>query len=308
MQISSKGIAALEFEEGVVLRAYRDPVGRWTIGAGITSAAGVGKVGAGMVITAKAAKSMLAQALNKNYEPAVSQAMPAAKQNEFDAGVLFHWNTGAIGRASWVALWRAHAIPSAIAAKFRLWNKGGGKVLPGLIKRRDRELKILLDGVYPVQGAEVTNPSVSIARWVVPMDVVEKAKALGAFRKLGYEVGRSSTTIPASEIRRFQADHGLTQDGKIGRATLSTLQRRIDAAKKAVPAIGAPAAGASTMAPSAGGENNVAEQMTGIPHLDLILFGAGLAFAGYIAWQYRDAIAAKINARAPRLAAFLRSF
>jgi len=307
MQTSAKGIAALEFEEGTVLRSYRDAVGRWTIGDGITTAAGVGKIGPGMVITEKAAKAMLAQALAKNYEPAVGGAMPTARQNEFDAGVLFHWNTGAIGRASWVALWRAHATPSAIAAKFRLWNKGGGKVLPGLVKRRDRELKILLDGVYPVKSAEATRPSVSVARWVVPMDVVEKGKVLEALRKLGYQVGVVAYSIPAGEIRRFQGDHGLTQDGKIGRATLSTLQRRIDAAKKAVPALGAPAAGASTMAPSADTGNNVAEQMTGIPHLDLILFGAGLAFAGYIAWQYRDAIAAKINARAPRFAAFLRS-
>ena len=51
MQLSDKGLAFLETHEGVVLKAYRDPVGVWTIGAGLTAASGVVKPKAGMVIT-----------------------------------------------------------------------------------------------------------------------------------------------------------------------------------------------------------------------------------------------------------------
>jgi lysozyme len=39
-----------------------------------------------------------------------------------------------------------------------------------------------------------------------------------------------------------------------------------------------------------------------------LLAGAAVLWCAWLAWQYRDAIAAKINARAPRAAAFLRSF
>jgi GH24 family phage-related lysozyme (muramidase) len=38
MQTSSRGVAGLEQEEGVVLRAYCCPAGVWTIGAGLTEA------------------------------------------------------------------------------------------------------------------------------------------------------------------------------------------------------------------------------------------------------------------------------
>ncbi|AGH57991.1 hypothetical protein RHVG_00026 [Rhodovulum phage RS1] len=301
MQTSPQGIAALEFEEGVVLHSYRDAVGVWTIAAGITTAAGVGKVGPGMVITDAQAKTMLAQALRKNYEPAVGRAMTGAVQHEFDAGVSFHFNTGAIGRANWVKLWLAHAQPSAIAAKFRLWNKGGGKVLPGLVKRRDRELKILIDGVYPVQAK--VRASLTYARWVLPLDAAEKATALGEFRKLGYQVGAASETIPKAEIVRFQTDHGLAPDGKIGRATLTTLQRRIDAKTDAKVAATAGAGGTATAS-----QPDQIDQLANIPHLGLILAVVAAGVVAWIAWRRRDVIAAKINARAPRVAAFLRSF
>lgn len=304
MQTSANGIAALEFEEGVVLRAYRDAVGKWTIGAGITSAAGVGKIGAGMVITEKQAQQMLAQALSKNYEPSVETAMPHAAQHEFDAGVLFHWNTGAIKRASWVQLWRASADRSAIAAKFRAWNKGGGKVLPGLVKRRERELAILFDAKYPV-SSEPKSKSVSVARWALPMTVVEKANVVAALHVLGYRSG-TADQFPAHEVRRFQSDHGLTADGIIGRATLSTLQRRLDAAAKAKPA--AAAATAAPAAAAGGSATDLTDRIAGASWALPLLAGAAVLWCAWLAWQYRDAIAAKINARAPRAAAFLRSF
>ena len=124
MQTSAQGVAALEQEEGVVLRAYLCPAGHWTIGPGLTAASGVVKPRAGMVITQAESTELTEKALRTNYEPAVEAAMTSSangpikkpQQCEFDAGVSFHWSTGAIGRASWVKLWKKKASAAAILA------------------------------------------------------------------------------------------------------------------------------------------------------------------------------------------------
>ena len=139
MQTSSKGIAFIESHEGVVLKSYRCPAGRWTIGTGITTASGVAKVTAGMTITRQQASELLHKALRRNYEPRVARAMPGAKQNEFDGGTSFDFNTGAIHKAGWVKLWRTKAAASKIRAALGQWKKGGGRVLPGLVRRRAEE-------------------------------------------------------------------------------------------------------------------------------------------------------------------------
>ncbi|MFN4172764.1 MAG: lysozyme, partial [Pseudorhodobacter sp.] len=150
MQTSAQGVATLEHHEGVVLRAYRCPAGVWTIGAGLTSASGVVKPKAGMVISKVEATRLLQLALRQNYEPGVTAAMPAARPHEFDAGVSFHFNTGAIGRATWVKRWREKASANVITAGLMSWTKGGGKVLPGLVRRREDEARMLLQGKYPI--------------------------------------------------------------------------------------------------------------------------------------------------------------
>jgi len=306
MKTSEKGIEALEFEEGDVLRAYRDVVGKWTIGMGLTAASGVITPKAGMTITKQQSRDLTRQALNLNYEPTVNDAMPNADQHEFDAGVSFHWNSGAIQRASWVRLWLARAPRAEISAKFRLWTKGGGKVITGLVKRRERELKILFDGVYPV-ATEPKSAPLSIARWVVPLSGDEKAKILADFMSLGYLVGGDISKPHAFEVRRFQEDHGLTVDGKIGRATLSTLQRMIDARAKAKSTAAVTATSSLPAAPTAYNADEIAA--SGIDPLWLFLPLALVAlWALWRAWHYRDAIAARIAKRLPSLAKFLRSF
>ncbi len=307
MQTSTAGEAALVLEEGEVLKAYRDVVGKWTIGVGLTDASGVVKVKPGMTITKTESRRLLGLALRRNYEPAVQKAMTGAEQNEFDAAVSFHFNTGAIGSASWVGLWRGMASRDAISAKFRLWNKGGGKVLPALSKRRERELSMLFDRKYPASTNETTRASVSVARWVLVLDLPEKVAALGEFARLGYAVGLDPAAVPAAEIRRFQGDHDLTQDGKIGRATLSTLQRRIDASQQA-KAAALVSAGTSGSAVIDASQPDVLTQMTISPWIWAALGAALLLWAGIITWRYRDVVAAKINRRAPRLAALMRSF
>jgi lysozyme len=302
MQTSAQAEVALEAEEGVVLRAYRCPAGVWTIGAGLTSASGVVKVKAGMVITRAEARRLLQEALRRNYEPRVKAAMPAAKQHEFDAGVLFDYNTGAIHRASWVKLWLKKAGRAAIWGKFSIWNKGGGKVLPGLVKRREREFAILMDGLYPGKApdADGIKPRLKdqFAVWGVRMSDEERALALAGFAQLGYAI--EGQTIAASVVRDFQRRHGLTDDAIIGRATLSTLQRRLDAKKAAVPTAAAPVA-AST------GSATGAFDLSGFAWADQAALAGSALFAAWVIWRYRDVIAAKVDARLPKLARILRS-
>lgn len=305
MQTSDKGIQTLALEEGDVMRAYLCPAGKWTIGMGLTAASGVVAPKAGMVITKAESARLTKLALSRNYEPAVAAAMPGAAQSEFDAGVLFHWNTGAIKRASWVPLWVKKAARPLIEAKYRQWNKGGGKVLPGLVKRRDRELAILFEAKYPV-SSEPKTKSVSVARWALPMTAVEKAKVVAALHVLGYR-GALADQFPAGEVRRFQKDHGLEQDGIIGRATLSTLQRRIDAVAKAKPVTVAASGGVATAAVPTG-SSDITDWIAAQPWALPALLGGVALWGLYLAWQYRDVIAVKLNTRAPKVAAFLRSF
>lgn len=303
MKTSARGLAALEHEEGVVLRAYRCPAGIWTIGAGLTAASGVVKPKAGMVITREEASRLLAAALERNYEPRVRRAMQAPEQHEFDAGVSFDFNTGAIHRASWVKLWAANAAPATIRAALAKWNKGGGKVLPGLVKRRHREAEMLLHGSYP--GPDPTQQPRSGARqasWALPVDAAERREVRAQLNRLGYAVGPWADQIEREAVIGFQRDHGLTQDGIIGRATLSALQRRIDAARKAGPAVATPALAAT------GAASGAYEAVSVPPGTDWLILALTLAFALWTAWRYRDAIAAVIHRPLPRLAAFLRSF
>lgn len=299
MQTSEPGVEMLEAEEGVVLKAYRCPAGRWTIGAGLTAASGVVVPKAGMTITREVARTLLQRALRDGYEPAVSKAMPATRQHEFDAAVSFHFNTGAIGRATWVKRWRNNSTQAEIRAGLLMWNKGGGKVLPGLTARREREATLLLDARYPAHFNSRSQPPVSEwARWGLTVSSPEIAAIRDGFRLAGYDPGASTIAVSAEMVRQFQKDHGLTADGIIGRATLSTLQRRNDARKGAAKT-------AATSAPAA------APAVVDMPP-DLNWVGpviwAGLAiYALSLAWRYRDVIAAKIDRPMPRLAAKLRS-
>jgi lysozyme len=314
MQTSAQGIVALELEEGVVLKAYRDAVGVWTIGAGLTASSGVVRPKSGMVITRADATNLTQLALRKKYEPAVEAAMSGTvgsavrrpQQCEFDAGVSFHWNTGAISRASWVRLWKAKAGAAKIRAALLAWNKGGGKVLPGLTARRDREAAMLLAGRY--RGAAAASaPSQVFASWGLMLTDAEKASAIAGFKALGYATGDTVDAVLKTAAIAFQKDYDLTPDGIIGRATLSTLQRQLDArakAKTTAAVVAAPVATASIPA----GTSDFTDVLLALPHADAVLIAAGALYGVTYLYRYRDSVAAKLAPTLPRVAALLRSF
>jgi len=302
---SPDGIGFLYRQEGVVLKAYLCPAGRWTIGPGLTAASGVIAPKAGMTITAAQSAELTRLALTHNYEPTVNKTMPGANQYEFDGAISFHWNTGAIAKANWVKRWLARDWPG-VERGLMAWTKGNGKVLPGLKRRRQAEFDVIHRGWYgigPTKGSTAPQNAV----FPLQMALYEREDTRLALIKLGYGAGDARGVVARSAAEAFQRDHDLTVDGIIGRATLSTLQRRIDAAAKATPAAAAAGAtGGAAALPD--GTSGITDQISQLPYVWPVLFAACAFWALYLGWRYRDVIAAKVQHVTPRAAAYLRSF
>lgn len=131
MRISKTGLNLIKKYEGCRLTAYTCPAGVWTIGYGHTEG-----VKAGMTITQAQAEAFLVSDMVK-YERKVNkyQAKYNFNQNQYDALVSFAYNVGSIDGLTKSGTRSIAQISEAIT----LYNKGGGKVLPGLVKRRAEE-------------------------------------------------------------------------------------------------------------------------------------------------------------------------
>jgi lysozyme len=160
MKVSATGLDLIKKHEGLRLTAYPDPATGgepWTIGYGITSSAGVGKITKGMRITLAEAEDMLRRALMV-YERGVQDTLTRRPtQNQFDAMVSLAYNIGvpAFRKSSVARFFNAGEIDKAAGA-FLMWNKAAGKVMPGLTKRRASEREWFL---RPSQPAAVPSPA-----------------------------------------------------------------------------------------------------------------------------------------------------
>ena len=315
ISVSPTGLAYLDVKEGVVLKAYRDVVGVWTIGSGLTAGSGVVKPKAGMVITVEENRRLTQAALSRNYLPRVAKAVgDGVSQGAIDGGASFDWNTGAILKATWVTAFRSNNA-AGVRKGLAAWVKGGGKVLPGLVTRRAEEADIILMSRYPAYLKLPTpEPTVKYAAFVVSMTDAEKLKVKEALLALGYKVDAPGVFLLRDGVEAFQKAYDLTVDGKIGKATLSTLQRELDARSKSKAA-----AVTTTAATATAGAEGIASaidpgviDVSGIPDGAALWLGGGtaalsLVYGAYLAWTYRDIIAVRIASKSPRLAAILRS-
>ncbi|WP_199152960.1 lysozyme [Chromobacterium sp. ASV23] len=144
MQTSSNGIQLIQQFEGLRLTAYQDSVGVWTIGYGHTGP----DVRSGLSISNSQATQLLSQDLQR-FEQGVSNLVKAAiNQNQFDALISFSYNLG-LGNLQSSTLLRLlnQGDYQGAAGQFPLWDKAGGKVLPGLQKRRLAEQALFLTPV-----------------------------------------------------------------------------------------------------------------------------------------------------------------
>lgn len=152
---ATRGVELIKEFEGCRLTAYRCPAGVWTIGYGHTGTVDGKAVASGMTITAKKATELLKKDLAK-FEAAVNAYVTAPiTQNMFDALVSFAYNCGAGALKGSTLLKKLNAKDyNGAAEQFPLWNKAGGKVLKGLVRRRERERQLFL-----LNADEVTTKS-----------------------------------------------------------------------------------------------------------------------------------------------------
>lgn len=136
--INKAGLELIKASEGLRLKAYRCPANILTIGYGSTGS----HVREGMIITEAQAEELLRSDLRR-FEDAVAEAVPGANDNQFSAMVSLAFNIGIDAFAKSTVARKAKAGEHlAAASAFALWNKGGGKVLPGLVKRRAAEAQL----------------------------------------------------------------------------------------------------------------------------------------------------------------------
>ena len=136
---SENGLRLTRQFEGLRLEAYQDCAGVWTIGYGHTGA----DVTPGKTISEIEAEALLRADAGEAVacvNRVVTVATVAIGQNHFDALVDFCFNAGvrALTTSSLLRYVNSGQFEEA-AAQFGLWVHAGGKVTPGLVRRRAAE-------------------------------------------------------------------------------------------------------------------------------------------------------------------------
>lgn len=138
MKTNSKGVNLIKSFEGLKLKPYICPAGVLTVGYGHTK-----NVKAGQTITEEKAEELLEQDLEEFEKAVLKHVTVKLNENQFAALVSFVFNLGAGNFKKSTLLKRVNEGKHSEAAfEFSRWNRAGGKVLPGLSRRREMEARL----------------------------------------------------------------------------------------------------------------------------------------------------------------------
>lgn len=141
--IGKGGIALIKEFEGLRLEAYDDGVGVITIGYGAIKYPNGVRVKRGDKITLAQAEEYLKNDLKCAIETVNKVIKVPVTQNQFDAMVSLTYNIGATAfTSSTLARKLNNKDYKGAAEQFLVWNKAGGKVMNGLVRRRQAEKKL----------------------------------------------------------------------------------------------------------------------------------------------------------------------
>lgn len=235
MKLSQRGLDAIKAHEGLRLRAYDDGAGVLTIGYGHTAA-----VRAGDQITAEQAEQFLREDVEW-AEACVRDAVHVSiSQAQFDAltSLVFNIGAGAFRKSTLLQKLNAGDYSGA-AQEFVRWNQAGGRVMPGLTKRRlaERDLFTSQDAPEaptarePEPAAPTQPPTPKAAPMPSFADVVRNPATAGLLSLVNPLLG----LVPA--IARAFMDGGKT----VPERNVAVAVAVADAAQQALAAAGKPA-------------------------------------------------------------------
>ena len=259
LTISQNGINLIKQFEGCRLSAYRDSVGVITIGYGWTKPIDGIPLHMGMTITQAKAESLLRTGL-KSYENNVNKydSRYNWNQNQFDALVSFAYNIGSID--SLVKKGSGYKTIAEISATIPKYCNAGGRRLPGLVNRRNKEKELFdkLCGSTTNTSSASTNTNtfnqhLHDLQWAINQDklVTPKLKEDGLYGtntdnalkkccvkngskgnvvswlqcRVGANVDGKSGNNTVEKIKEYQKTKGLVTDGIAGYNTFKSLLR-----------------------------------------------------------------------------------
>jgi lysozyme len=140
-------IKLIKEEEGFRAKPYLCPAKRWTIGYGSTLYEdGTPVKETDRPIDEARALSALEAHLNRRVYPVIDMSVQVQlTSNQFDAITSFIYNVGGGNFQKSTLLRKLNAGDYVGAAdEFRKWNTSNGKVLNGLVRRREKERALFL--------------------------------------------------------------------------------------------------------------------------------------------------------------------
>lgn len=160
--LTARMLGEIVSHEAIVQEAYKDSVGVWTWGVGVTSASGhdVDRYKDNPQPIQKCLE-VYHWLLKEKYLPPVLAAFKgrALSEAQLTAALSFHWNTGEIERASWVKSWLG-GKPTTARQQFMQWRKPAA-----IIERRQKECDLFFGGRWSGDGKatvyQVRKPSYS---------------------------------------------------------------------------------------------------------------------------------------------------
>ncbi|NJL39268.1 MAG: glycoside hydrolase family protein [Leptolyngbyaceae cyanobacterium RM2_2_4] len=237
------------------IEAYLDPVGIPTIGYGsIFHNDKSRSVKLGDVITKADAERWLQLEVDKTASEVNTLCTVELTQGMFDALVSFGFNvgTGKDGLKTSTLLKKLNSKDYEGAAReFDRWVYGKGKVLPGLVTRRNKEEALFRKDGFPGDGVAVSNTVTPTKDWVSPelplkidRTLVEGNTGEDCFilncglAELGYLATGTQpgdyTSVTKDAVSWFQGERNLKVDGKFGSNTKAALTTALTHARKRV--------------------------------------------------------------------------
>lgn len=146
MKTSDKGLSLIQQFEGFRAKPYKCPAGVPTIGYGATYYPDGRRVTMADRPVSEADATAMLRSMLASYEAGVDRYVSVPlTQGQFDALVSFAYNLGlsALKSSTLLRLLNLRDYAGA-AAQFGRWNRAGGKVLPGLTRRREAERQMFV--------------------------------------------------------------------------------------------------------------------------------------------------------------------